>query len=311
MRSFVLQPMQQKSKTVIIIGGPTASGKTGLAIQLAQRLGTEIISADSRQCYTEMNIGVARPSPEELAAVKQYFIASHSIHQKVNAATFEAYALEKANHLFRTHNTVVMVGGTGLYLKAFTDGMDAIPEVPEAIRNSIIEDYNKLGLEWLQQQVAEADPQFYATGEIKNPHRLMRALEVYRATGKSILTFRKGSKAERPFRIIKIALQLPKEQLHNNINRRVDKMMNVGLLDEVKSLLPYRHLGPLQTVGYTELFDYLEGTKTLHAAVEDIKKNTRQYAKRQLTWFRKDKDFIWFDAGAIEPVWEFVQQQNV
>ncbi len=289
--------MAFKQKNVIIIAGPTAVGKTAVAIQVAQHLGTEIISADSRQCYKELNIGVARPSAEELAAVRHYFIATHSIHQKVTAATFEQYALEKAAELFQQHDTVVMVGGTGLYIKAFCESMDVIPDVPEDIRNEIVENYYQYGLNWLQQQVQQLDPAFYAVGEIQNPHRLMRALEVYKATGHSILHFRKGTKASRPFRVIKIALELPKDQLRYSINTRVDRMMELHLREEVQSLIPYQHLNALQTVGYKELFDYFNGQTTLTDAVENIKKNTRQYAKRQLTWFRKDQEYTWWEPG--------------
>jgi tRNA dimethylallyltransferase len=281
-------------KTVLVIAGPTAVGKTAVAIQVAQYFGTEIISADSRQCYKELNIGVARPSEEELAQVQHHFIATHSIHQKITAATFEQYALEKTAALFQQHDVVVMVGGTGLYIKAFCHGMDEIPDVPEEIRNDIIEAYYQYGLNWLQQQVQAVDPQFYAVGEIQNPHRLMRALEVFRATGKSILEFRSGGKAKRDFNIIKVALEVPREQLYQQINTRVEKMIEQGLQDEVRSLIPYQQLNALQTVGYKELFDYFNGELPLHDAITDIKTNTRHYAKRQLTWFRKDEEYQWF-----------------
>ncbi|MEI6947288.1 tRNA (adenosine(37)-N6)-dimethylallyltransferase MiaA [Paraflavisolibacter sp. H34] len=284
-------------KTVIVIAGPTAVGKTSVAIQVARRLGTEIISADSRQCYRELNIGVARPSQEELAAVPHHFIASHSIHDKVNAATFEQYALEKAAQLFRTHDAVVMVGGTGLYIKAFCEGLDLMPEVPEAVRYDIVRGYELHGLPWLQEQVQQADPAYYQEGEILNPRRLMRALEVVRATGRSVLDFRTGQKASRPFRTLKIALHLPKEQLHQHINTRVDQMLEQGLLEEVRSLLPDQHLSALQTVGYQELFDYFNGKMGKTEAVDAIKTNTRRYAKRQMTWFRKDESFQWWEPG--------------
>jgi tRNA dimethylallyltransferase len=289
-QGFLLATMAKK--TVIIIAGPTAVGKTSVAIEVAKHFNTEIISADSRQCYKELNIGVARPSAEELNAVKHYFIASHSIHEKVNAATFESYALQKAEEIFQHHDLAVMVGGTGLYIKAFTEGMDEIPQVPESIHNQIILDYKNKGLEWLQQQVEKNDPQFYKVGETQNPQRLMRALEVCKATGRSVLSFRKGEKAKRTFNVVKIALELRKEELHHNINNRVDKMMEHGLAEEVRSLIPYQHLNALQTVGYKELFSHFNGESTLQQAAEEIKKNTRQYAKRQMTWFRKDKEFI-------------------
>lgn len=282
------------AKTVIIIGGPTASGKTAAAIHIARHFQTEIVSADSRQCFRELNIGVARPTAAELAAVPHHFVASHSIHDKVTAATFEAYALDKMAQLLEQHDVVVMAGGTGLYIKAFCEGLDVIPEVPEAIQTAVRENYAVQGLAWLQEEVARLDPAFYATGEIHNPHRLMRALAVLKATGQSILAFRKGVQAERPFRIIKLAMELPRPELHQRINQRVDNMLQLGLEAEVRGLLPFQQCNALQTVGYRELFAFYNGMGTLQQAVEAIKTNTRQYAKRQITWFRKDAAFAWF-----------------
>ena len=284
-------------KTVIIVCGPTAVGKTSTAIQIAKHFNTEVISADSRQCFKELNIGVARPSAHELKEVNHHFIASHSIHEEVTAATFEQYALQKAKELFQQHDVLVMTGGTGLYIKAFCEGLDIIPEIPAGIRENIIRNFENKGIEWLQHEVKEKDPAFYEAGEIQNPQRIMRALEVMEATGQSILSFRSGEKAKRDFAIIKFGMELPKEELHRNINTRVNKMIEAGLLDEVKGLIPFKNLNALQTVGYAELFDYLE-EKTLPArrqvtlpeAIERIKTNTRQYAKRQITWFKKDKD---------------------
>ena len=281
-------------KTVIIICGPTAVGKTSVAIQLATHFKTEIISADSRQCFKELNIGVARPSAEELKEVKHHFIASHSIKEEVTAVTFEQYALQKTKELFHQHDIVIMVGGTGLYIKAFCEGLDAIPDVPAEIRKNIISNYESRGMEWLQNEVNEKDPAFYAAGEIQNPQRMMRALEVMEATGRSILSFRNGEKAKREFNIIKIGLKLPKEELIRNINTRVEKMMEEGLLHEVKQLQPGKNLNALQTVGYVEIFDHLEGKISLADAIEKIKTNTRQYTKRQMTWFKKDKEIKWF-----------------
>lgn len=288
-------------KTVIIIAGPTAVGKTAVAIAVAKALGTEIISADSRQCYQELNIGVARPAAAELAEVPHHFIATHSIHEKVTAAVFEKYALQKADALFKKVDVVVMTGGTGLYLKAFCEGFDSIPDVPDAVHQQVITDYNQQGLAWLQEEVQQADPFFYARGEIQNPQRLMRALEVYRATGTSIEAFKRGEKAKRDFNIIKTALYLPKEDLHRNINMRVDEMLKNGLVDEVESLVSCRHLNALQTVGYKEIFNYLDRQTGVAEAVELIKKNTRLYAKRQMTWFRKDGDYKWLfpNAGSV------------
>ncbi len=296
---FLKQPF---IKTVIVIAGPTAVGKTAVAIQLAKHFNTEIISADSRQCFKELNIGVARPSAEELQKVKHHFIASHSIHEEVTAVTFEQYALQKVQELFKQNDVVIMVGGTGLYIKAFCEGLDIIPEIDPAIRQNIITTYEEKGIAWLQEQLKEKDPVFAAAGEMQNPQRMMRALEVMESTGQSIFSFRKGEKAQRDFNIIKIGLELPKEELHRNIHTRVDQMMQAGLLDEVKQLLPYHHLNALQTVGYAELFDFLDGNLVLEEAVERIKINTRQYAKRQMTWFRKDKKMEWFGPGEIDTI---------
>jgi tRNA dimethylallyltransferase len=297
---------QSPFKTVIIIAGPTAVGKTAVAIQLAKHFNTEIISADSRQCFKELNIGVARPSPEELKQIPHHFIASHSITEEVNAATFEQYALAKTNELFQKYDVVVMVGGTGLYLKAFGEGLDTIPAINTAIRENIINEYEEKGLDWLQQQVQQKDPAFYASGEIQNPQRMMRALEVIASTGQSILSFRKNEKTERPFHIIKIGLELPKEDLHRNIHTRVDAMMEAGLLEEVKQLTGYKNLNALQTVGYKELFDYLDGSLSLAEATERIKINTRQYAKRQMTWFKKEAEMKWFSPAQVGEMIGFI-----
>jgi tRNA dimethylallyltransferase len=295
------------SKTVIIIAGPTAVGKTAIAIDLARYFHTAIISADSRQCFKELSIGVARPSVDELQQVPHYFIASHSIHEEITAAGFETYALQQVNELFATHDVVVMTGGTGLYIKAFCEGLDQVPAVPSHIRTGIMQAYEANGLQWLQQQLQEKDPAFYERGEMKNPQRMMRALEVVEATGQSILDFRKGEAAERNFNILKIGLELPREELNQRINTRVDQMMQAGLLEEVRSLLPFKQLNALQTVGYAELFDYLERSSTLEKAIELIKQNTRRYAKRQMTWFKKDAAFKWFGPEQREEIKAFVK----
>ncbi len=296
-------------KTVIIICGPTAVGKTSVAIQLAKHYNTEIISADSRQCFKELNIGVARPSAEELKQVKHHFISSHSIQEEVNAVVFEKFALQKSDDLFRMHDVIIMVGGTGLYLKAFCEGLDSVPDIDTAIRQNIIQNYETKGMEWLMQEVKLKDPAFYESGEIQNPQRMMRALEVMEATGQSIVSFQRGEKAKRDFNIIKIGLELLKEELHRNINTRTEKMMKEGLLDEVKELLLYKNLNALQTVGYKELFEHLDGEMSLPEAIEKIKINTRQYAKRQMTWFKKDKAIERFHPGDIERMKELIKQQ--
>jgi tRNA dimethylallyltransferase len=290
-----------KEPTVIVICGPTAVGKTSFAIQLAEELNTEIISADSRQCYKELNIGVAKPSMEELQCVHHYFINSHSIHDDVNAGVFEEYALNAANTIFRSHRTAVMVGGTGLYIKAFCEGIDEIPAIDKSIRQQVIDLYEAHGIKYLQNELAQKDAQFWKTAEQQNPQRLMRALEVLLSTGKSIRTFQKGKQEERPFNIIKIGLELPREQLYNQINMRVDHMIEQGLLEEVKTLLPDKNLNALQTVGYREIFGYLDGKINLGQAIDNIKTNTRHYAKRQLTWFKKDAAIEWVNPHHYTP----------
>lgn len=282
-----------KERTVILIVGPTASGKTALSLELAKHYNTEIISSDSRQCFKELNIGVAKPSYEALNSIKHYFINSHSIHDNVNAQVFEKYALDAVENIFQKNDIAIMVGGTGMYIKAFCEGLDEMPEIDVNIRNQIIKRYSENGLSWLQNEIEKKDPVFWKNAEQKNPQRLMRALEVITSTGKSITVFRKNVKVHRPFVIKKIGINLLKEQLHLNIENRVDEMIKQGLVDEVKYLYPYKHINALHTVGYKEIFDFLDKKITLSEAIEQIKKNTKNYAKRQLTWFKKDKEIKW------------------
>jgi tRNA dimethylallyltransferase len=251
---------------------------------------------------------VARPSEEELQQVKHHFIASHSVNDEVNAVIFEQYVLQKINELFRQHDIVVMVGGTGLYIKAFCEGLDDIPTVKPEIRNKINTKFETGGLAWLQEEIKLKDPEFYKVGEMQNPQRVMRALEVIESTGESVLHFRKGEKTKRDFDIIKIGLELPKEQLHANIHTRVDRMIENGLVDEVKRMEPFKHLNALQTVGYSEIFDYLDKKISLEQAINEIKTNTRQYAKRQMTWFRKDKEIKWFSPGKIKEMIDYISR---
>ena len=272
-------------------------GKTDIAVALAQRLGTSIISADSRQCYREMTIGTAKPPEETLRKVKHYFIDQFPITQTTTAADFETLALGYLDELFATSDHAVVCGGTGLYIKALAEGLDAMPPVDEATAMAVDARYKENGLEWLQEAVKTEDPEFYRQGEIQNPARLLRALSFVRATGESITAYRSGGIKERPFAILKVGLELPREVLYDRINHRVDAMMAQGLLAEVKGLLPYRNNKNLQTVGYAELFDYLEGNCTLPQAIDKIKQHTRNYAKRQLTWFKKDSSTHWLSAA--------------
>ena len=281
--------------------GPTAVGKTSFAIALAKAFNTEIISADARQCYKEMNIGVARPSVDELKAVPHHFIASHSITENINASYFENWAMDKVESLFSTKDAIVMVGGTGLYIKAFCEGLDLIPAIDAEIRENIIAQYEKLGMRWLQKEVSVKDPQYWEKGEQKNPQRLMRALEVMLGTGSSIISFQNKKAVERPFKIVKIGLELPREELYDRINTRVLTMVEEGLENEVKSLEAYAHLNALQTVGYSEWKDYFEQKISKEKVIENIQQNTRHYAKRQMTWFKRDPAITWFNASTVEP----------
>jgi tRNA dimethylallyltransferase len=274
-------------------------GKTNFAIALAKQLNTEIISADARQCYAEMNIGVARPSVSELAEVPHHFIANHSIQETVNAAVFEKEALEKVAQIFLNKEAVVMVGGTGLYIKAFCEGLDMIPAIDPAIRAEITHQYEKLGLRWLQKEVSVKDPNYWEKGEQQNPQRLMRALEVKLGTGSSIISFQNKNKVTRPFNIVKIGLDMPRPALYDRINKRVLHMVEAGLEQEVKSLLPHFELNALQTVGYSEWLPFFEGKIEKTRVIELIQQNTRHYAKRQLTWFRKDPEMNWYQASTI------------
>ena len=281
--------------------GPTAVGKTSFAIALAKALDTEIISADARQCYKEMNIGVARPSANELKAVPHHFIASHSVNENINASFYENWAMEKLENLFTRNEAVVMVGGTGLYIKAFCEGLDLIPAIDAEIRENIIAQYEKLGMRWLQKEVSVKDPKYWEKGEQKNPQRLMRALEVMLGTGSSIISFQNKKAVERPFKIVKIGLELPREELYERINTRVLNMVEEGLEKEVKGLETYAHLNALQTVGYSEWKDYFEEKISKEKVIENIQQNTRHYAKRQMTWFKRDPAITWFNASTVEP----------
>ena len=286
------------SKTVYIIVGPTAVGKTSLAIQLAKHLQTEIISADARQCFKELSIGVARPSIEELNSVPHHFIASHSITETVNASVFENYALTITEKLFKTKDSVVMVGGTGLYIKAFSEGLDDIPAIDPSIRKNITETYEANGLIWLQNQIAEKDPAYWAQAEQENPQRLMRALEVMEGLGKSILSFQGQQKKQRPFTIKMIGLEMDRPILYHRINDRVLQMIADGLEQEVQSLLPQFSLNALQTVGYSEWLPYFNQEQSLDQVISSIQQNTRHYAKRQMTWFKKDPSVQWYNASS-------------
>lgn len=295
--------MDPQEHTAYIICGPTAVGKTAISIQLAQRLSTEILSADSRQCYKEMSIGTAKPDEEELSAVKHHFIDEFSVTEHITVAAYEEYGLKTLEQIFTTHNNAVVCGGTGLYIKALCEGIDEMPEVDAAIKEEINNQYKTQGVEWLQEAIKREDPLFYQQGEIQNPVRMLRALSFIRSTGSSLINYHTGNKQERPFRIVKVGLELPRELLYDRINQRVDMMMQQGLMEEAEKLYSQKDLKNLQTVGYQELFDLKDGKyNSLQEAVDKIKQHTRNYAKRQMTWFRKDKEVNWFRADDKEVV---------
>ena len=280
-------------KTLIVIAGPTASGKTAFAIKVAKVLNTVILSADSRQFYKEMSIGTAAPTEEELSQAKHYFVHHISIEDKYDVADYERDAIQLLEELFKTHDDVVLTGGSGLFIDAVCNGIDAMPDVEPEIRKKVEKILAESGLKALQDEVQRLDPEYFATVDQQNPRRLQRALEVCYQTGKPFSSFRSGETVKRDFDIKKYALLWDRQALIERIDKRVDMMMEQGLLEEAKSLYPKRHLNALNTVGYKELFAYIDGQCTLKDAVEQIKIHTRQYAKRQMTWLRKDTSYQW------------------
>lgn len=295
-----------KKKTLIAIVGPTAVGKTAMAISLAQYFKTEIISADSRQFYREMTIGTAKPDLEELASAPHHFINSHSIAQDYSAGDFEREALHKLDELFRQNDVVVMVGGSGLFVRALCEGLDDLPKAGDEVRERLNNEMAQLGLEQMKERLKAIDPAYYQIADIDNPQRVVRALEVFEATGKPMSFYHKKDLNKRPFDILTIGLNMERPQLYERINLRVERMMEMGLLEEVKSLVPFRSKPALLTVGYAELFDYLDGNISLEEAVERIQQNSRRYAKRQITWFKKYGNTTWFEPQELDSIVQFV-----
>lgn len=287
--------MDTTKNTLITIVGPTAIGKTTLSIQLANTFNSSIVSCDSRQFFKEMTIGTAVPEIEELAMAKHYFIQNRSIFEAYNVGEFERDALEKIEELFKENSVQILVGGSGLYIDAILNGLDYFPEVDAKIRKELILELEKNGIEPLQQQLKKLDIETYNTIALNNPHRVMRALEICIGTGLPYSTFKNKPKKTRNFNVVKIGLNADREIIYNRINQRVDIMIAKGLLEEVKNLYPYKTLNALQTVGYRELFSFMDGTFTKDFAISEIKKNTRRFAKRQLTWFKRGNDILWFD----------------
>ncbi len=287
--------------------GPTAVGKTALSILLAKHFQTEIISADSRQIFKELEIGTAKPSKKELQEVPHHFIDSRSIFEKYDAGQYGREALEVANKLFQKHDTLILVGGSGLYVKALLEGFDDMPDADESLRTDIVSNYKSNGLEWLQTEMQNADPDFFETVDQRNPQRLMRALELVKTSGKKIHELRAKKKVDLGFEVIKIGLELPREELYERINLRMDQMIAQGLFEEAERFHSHKELNALQTVGYREIFDFLEGKYDRGEAVQLLKQNSRRYAKRQLTWFKRDESIHWFHPRETEKIIQLLE----
>ena len=295
------------NKILISIVGPTAIGKTALSITLAKHFSTEIISADSRQFFKEMSIGTAKPSPEELAQVKHHFVNSHSIKNLFSTGDFEIQALNKLEDIFKRHDNAIMVGGSGLYINAVCNGLDELPDTDLNIRAHLNQQFEHEGIDAIKKQLEQLDPEYYSRVDQANPQRMIRGLEFFLSTGSKLSSYQTNSKKNRPFHVITIGLNTDRALLYKQINHRVDLMMQAGLLEEVKTLAPYRNLNALKTVGYSEIFEYLDDKNTLEEAVDKIKQNTRRFAKRQLTWFRKDENTKWFEPHQTTEIIDYLK----
>lgn len=296
-------------KKLIVIVGPTGIGKTDIAITVAKHLNTEIISADSRQIFRELQIGTATPNSQQLHTVKHHFIKSHSIQEYYNASMYESEALIELNNIFQTKNIAVISGGSMLYVDAVCKGIDDLPSVDLKIRNEITKRFETEGIDNLRFELKKIDPDYYATVDLKNHKRIIHALEVYYQSGKTYSSFMTKPQKKREFEIIKIGLNTNRETLHQRINQRVDQMINDGLIDEARSVYQFKHLNSLNTVGYRELFDYFDGNITLETAIELIKRNTRRYARRQITWYNKDESITWFEPQNVSEIISFTKQR--
>ncbi|KPK87230.1 MAG: tRNA dimethylallyltransferase [Bacteroides sp. SM23_62_1] len=297
-----------KNKSLIIILGPTAVGKTETSIKIAQTFNTEIISADSRQIYKEIKIGTGAPDETQLARIKHHFIHHISIHDYYNVSTYEVEVLTLIEKLRKKYNCVILTGGSGMYIDVICHGIDDLPPVDPDVRKELIEKHDKEGIESLRFELKRIDPDYYAKVDLQNPKRIMKALEVYYQTGIPYSSFLTRPQKKRPFNIIKIGLMLGHQELYARINKRVDMMISQGLADEAKNLIQYKHLNALKTVGYKEIFEYLDNNINLEKAIELIKRNTRHYARRQLTWFKRDKSITWFHPGEIDHMIEFINR---
>jgi tRNA dimethylallyltransferase len=295
--------------TLISIVGPTGVGKTDKSISLAQKLNAEILSADSRQFYRELKIGTAMPSVEQLDTVKHHFIGHLSIHDYYNASMFEFAAIGLLEHLFKTRNCVIMAGGSGMYVDAVCQGIDDLPEIDQELRAMLQDKFEKEGIESLRFELKRLDPEYYRNVDLRNPKRILKGLEICMMTGKTYTSFRKAEKKRRDFNIIKIGLNMDREKLYQQIDARVDKMIEAGLVEEAREFYPLRKINALKTVGYKELFEYFDGLYDLNKAIELIKRNSRHYAKRQLTWFARDKEIAWFEPHQNHEIIGFIKNK--
>ena len=295
--------------TLIVILGPTGVGKSAISIQLAKYYSTDILSADSRQLFRELSIGTAIPPEEDLQSVTHHFIQTRSIHDYYNVSEYEIEAIHLINQLFLSKNPLILTGGSMLYIDTICKGIDDIPTVTAEIRAEVIRWYNENGLEALQKRLLTLDPEYYAIADLNNAKRLLHAVEVCQMSGKTFTSFRKNTIRHRPFNILKIGINQQREVLYERINQRVDQMMEAGLLEEARSVYPYKDLNSLNTVGYKELFTYFDGQCTLEEAVDLIKRSTRKYARKQLTWFRKDLDIHWFEPDQVQEIIAFTDSQ--
>lgn len=305
-----MAPEQSINKHLVVLLGPTGVGKTEISLQLAEMLGCPIISSDSRQLYRELKIGTAAPTPDQLDRVKHYFVGTHSIFDLYNAGQYELDVMDTLNELFETHPSVMLVGGSMMYIDAVCNGIDDIPTVDAATREYWKQVYTEKGLEFIQEELKRLDPKHYAEVDPQNYKRILHALEICSITGKPFSDIRTGKKKVRPFNIIKIGLNRDREELYARINQRVDEMVQEGLIEEATQYFEHRHLNTLNTVGYKELYDYMEGNTTLEFAINLIKQDSRRYAKKQMSWFNRDKEINWFHPDEKKAIFDFVKSKT-
>lgn len=300
--------MKDIRKSVIVIAGPTAVGKTEVSTKIAQDLGLEIINADSRQVFKELNIGTAKPTASEMGGIKHYFINELNLNDPISAGIFEREALSVLDQVFEGKDAIILTGGSGLYIDALLNGLDPFPEAPPEIREVLINELNESGIDKLLDELSAKDPDYFKIVDRKNPQRIVRALEIIRYSGNPFSSFRKGQKADRPFRAVKVALDRPREELYERIDSRVNSMIEAGLFKEAEDLKKWKDHNALQTVGYQEIYPFLEGDYSEEEAVRLLKRNSRRYAKRQLTWLRRDPEYQWFHPDEFDSIEDYIKK---